>query len=119
MSVSRREALQGAGALIVSFTLSPALPQAGDKLPGSLARTPFLDAWIRIEANGAATAFTGKAELGQGIQTALLQIAAEELEIPVARVTIITADTGRTANEGYTVRVHHDGQGTPSCRHPS
>ena len=106
MSVSRREALQGAGALIVSFTLSPALPQAGDKLPGSLARTPFLDAWIRIEANGAVTAFTGKAELGQGIQTALLQIAAEELEIPVARVTIITADTGRTANEGYTAGSH-------------
>ena len=106
MSVSRREALQGAGALIVSFTLSPALPQAGDKLPGSLARTPLLDAWIRIEANGAVTAFTGKAELGQGIQTALLQIAAEELEIPVARVTIITADTGRTANEGYTAGSH-------------
>ena len=106
MSISRREALQGAGALIVSFTLSPALPQAGDKLPGSLARTPLLDAWIRIEANGAVTAFTGKAELGQGIQTALLQIAAEELEIPVARVTIITADTGRTANEGYTAGSH-------------
>jgi nicotinate dehydrogenase subunit B len=107
MSVSRRDALQGAGALIVSFTLSPALAQqAGDKLPGSLARAPFLDAWIRIDANGSATAFTGKAELGQGIETALLQIAAEELEMPVARVTIITADTGRTANEGYTAGSH-------------
>lgn len=107
MSVSRREALQAAGALIVSFSLSPALAQEADgKLPGSLARTPFLDAWIRIDADGTATAFTGKAELGQGIETALLQIAAEELEIPVARVTIVTADTGRTANEGYTAGSH-------------
>lgn len=112
MSVSRRDVVQGAGALIVSFTLSPAFAQeafvqeAGDKLPGSLARTPYLDAWIRIDANGSATAFTGKAELGQGIETALLQIAAEELEMPVARVTIVTADTGRTANEGYTAGSH-------------
>jgi nicotinate dehydrogenase subunit B len=107
MSVSRRDALQGAGALIVSFTLAPAFAQdAGEKLPGSLARTPYLDAWIRIDANGSATAFTGKAELGQGIETALLQIAAEELEMPVARVTIVTADTGRTANEGYTAGSH-------------
>lgn len=107
MSVSRRDILQGAGALIVSFSLAPTFAQeAADKLPGSLARTPFLDAWIRIDANGSATVFTGKAELGQGIETALLQIAAEELEIPVASVTIVTADTERTANEGYTAGSH-------------
>jgi nicotinate dehydrogenase subunit B len=106
MKVSRRAALRGTGALIVSFSLSPALAQEGDKLPGSLTRNPFLDAWIRIDADGSATAFTGKAELGQGIETALLQIAAEELEMPPARVTVITADTGRTANEGYTAGSH-------------
>ena len=107
MSVSRRDILQGAGALIVSFSLAPTFAQeAADKLPGSLARTPFLDAWIRIDANGSATVFTGKAELGQGIETALLQIAAEELEITVASVTIVTADTERTANEGYTAGSH-------------
>jgi len=110
--LTRRTLLRGAGALIVSFTLSPVPaqeggpPGTGPKLPGSLSRTPYLDAWIRIDADGSATAFTGKAELGQGIKTALLQIAAEELEIPVSRVKIITADTVLTANEGYTAGSH-------------
>ena len=47
----------------------------------------MLDAWIRINADGTATVFTGKVELGQGILTALAQIAAEELDLPLARVT--------------------------------
>ena len=41
-------------------------------------------------------------ELGQGILTALAQIAAEELDLPLARVKIISGDTGRTPNEGQT-----------------
>jgi nicotinate dehydrogenase subunit B len=113
-TLSRRTVLEGAGALIVSFTLFPAVgqegggaaPGDGHKLPGSLSRAPLLDAWIRIDADGSATAFTGKAELGQGIKTALLQIAAEELEMPVSRVKLITADTVLTANEGYTAGSH-------------
>ena len=52
--------------------------------------------------DGSATVFTGKVELGQGIVTALRQIAAEELDLPLARVTIVSGDTGRTPNEGMT-----------------
>lgn len=114
--ISRRAVLQGAGALIVSFTISPAASSqdkgrakaAGTavKLPGSLTNTPYLDAWIRIDADGSVTAFTGKAELGQGIKTALLQITAEELEVPLDHLTLITADTALTANEGYTAGSH-------------
>ena len=62
----------------------------------------MLDAWIRINADGTATVFTGKVELGQGILTALAQIAAEELDLPLARVTMISGDTGQTPNEGQT-----------------
>ncbi|WP_246702420.1 molybdopterin cofactor-binding domain-containing protein [Starkeya sp. ORNL1] len=116
--VSRRALLQGAGAVVVSFALAPeAMAQAvqtetqtgGDanaKLPGSLNQAPFLDSWIRIDAKGEATVFTGKAELGQGIRTALAQVAAEELALPMARIEMITADTGLTANEGYTAGSH-------------
>ncbi|WP_088342733.1 MULTISPECIES: molybdopterin cofactor-binding domain-containing protein [Rhodomicrobium] len=116
ITISRRSALQGAGALIVSFSLARAgfaqgaseTPEgkAAPHLPGSLAVDPHLDAWIRIDADGSATVFTGKAELGQGIKTALIQVAAEELDLPPARITMITADTGRTANEGYTAGSH-------------
>ena len=48
------------------------------------------------------TVFTGKAELGQGVKTALAQVAAEELDVAFARVTLVTADTSATPNEGYT-----------------
>ncbi|MFZ2080098.1 MAG: molybdopterin cofactor-binding domain-containing protein, partial [Xanthobacteraceae bacterium] len=53
-------------------------------------------------ADGSATIFPGKVELGQGITTALTQIAAEELDLPLARVRVLTADTTRSPNEGVT-----------------
>src|SRR5207237_1611706 len=62
----------------------------------------MLDARIRINTDGTATVFTGKVELGQGIVTALAQIAAEELDLPLARISMISGDTGRTPDEGQT-----------------
>src|SRR5438876_7593919 len=101
--LTRREFGAAAGALIVSFALAPqvAVGQAA-RLPGSLANNTMLDAWLRINADGSATIFTGKVELGQGILTALAQIAAEELDLPLARVAIISGDTARTPDEGHT-----------------
>jgi CO/xanthine dehydrogenase Mo-binding subunit len=81
-------------------------PSAKPPLPGSLQGAPFLDSWILIEADGSITVFTGKAELGQGIKTALLQLAAEQLDAPFASLKIVTADTNRTANEGFTAGSH-------------
>ena len=107
--LDRRRVLAGGGALIVSFSLSGAYAQdqapaaaPAPKPPGSLATAPYLDSWIRIEADGGITVFTGKAELGQGIRTALQQIAAEELDVPFDSLKVVTADTRFTANEGYT-----------------
>jgi Aerobic-type carbon monoxide dehydrogenase, large subunit CoxL/CutL homologs len=76
------------------------------KLPGDLDKTPMLDSWIAIDAQGRITVFAGKAELGQGIKTALIQCAAEEIEVDPAGITLITADTERTPNEGYTAGSH-------------
>jgi nicotinate dehydrogenase subunit B len=110
--LTRRNVLAGVGALIVSFSCAPRLlaqaPPGGsaNALPGSLKETPFLDSWVRIEADGGVTVFTGKAELGQGIKTALLQVAAEELDVSFAGVKLVTADTTRTANEGFTAGSH-------------
>jgi CO/xanthine dehydrogenase Mo-binding subunit len=113
--VSRRAVLAGGGALIVSFPLRRAFGQeskgqsAGkkaDKLPGSLDKEPMLDGWIRIDPDNTITVFTGKAELGQGIKTALIQVAAEELSVEPQAITLITADTSRTPNEGYTAGSH-------------
>src|SRR5262249_17108901 len=102
--ISRRAFTAGAGGLVLAFSLDPQvlLAQQPPKLPGSLAGNPKLDAWIHIGADGNATVFTGKVELGQGIVTALAQIAAEELDLPLARVQMMTADTTRSPNEGQT-----------------
>ena len=110
VNLDRRQVLAGGGALIVSFSMSDAFAQehataGAPKPPGSLASSPYLDAWIRIDADGI-TAFTGKAELGQGFKTAFQQIAAEELDVPFEAIKVVTADTGRTANEGYTAGSH-------------
>ena len=114
--LSRRGLLASAGALIVSFSLSGAMAQEAQNkgeeprqptpLPGSLKDSPLLDSWIRIGADGSITVFTGKAELGQGIKTALMQIAAEQLGVDPAAITLVTADTGQTPNEGYTAGSH-------------
>jgi nicotinate dehydrogenase subunit B len=102
VSLSRRDFAKGIGGIVLAFSLDPALAQQPKQLPGSLSNNRMLDAWIRIDADGTATVFTGKVELGQGILTALAQIAAEELDLPLARVTMIPGDTGRTPNEGVT-----------------
>jgi nicotinate dehydrogenase subunit B len=112
--LSRRRVLAGGGALIVNFSFSDAFaqdqasPAAGSapSPPGSLKTSPFLDSWIRIDADGSITVFTGKAELGQGFKTAFQQIAAEELDVPFKSLKVITADTRLTANEGYTSGSH-------------
>jgi CO/xanthine dehydrogenase Mo-binding subunit len=107
-----RRAVLGGGALIVAFALSPGRPaaqavgEAGPKLPGDLAKYPMLDSWIRIGGDGKITVFTGKAELGQGIKTALVQLAAEELVVAPEAILLVTADTALTPDEGYTAGSH-------------
>jgi len=104
--LSRRSFLKGTGALIVSFAVAGVAEELG------LAQGPFgtqdqrvgrqLDAWLAIAADGRVTAYTGKAELGQGIYTAQVQLVAEELSVPLARVTLIQCDTATSPDQGTT-----------------
>ncbi len=108
--LTRRRLLATGGALVVSFSLLTELARAqgpeAPKLPGDLNKSPMLDSWIGIDAEGQITVFSGKAELGQGIRTALIQCAAEELEVALESIRLVTADTDRTPNEGYTAGSH-------------
>ncbi|OZI19955.1 aldehyde dehydrogenase [Bordetella genomosp. 9] len=108
-----RRRFLAAGAITVGFSLLPHMPamaqeaaSKGPKLPGNLNTTPMLDAWVRLDETGKLTVFTGKAELGTGVRTAFIQIAAEELDVAPEAVHLVTADTGRTPNEGYTAGSH-------------
>src|SRR5947207_5344204 len=71
-------------------------------LPGMLAANPRLDQWVRFASPGRVTVSTGRVEIGQGVLTAMRQIAAEELDIAPERILLQTGDTELTPNEGYT-----------------
>jgi CO/xanthine dehydrogenase Mo-binding subunit len=71
-------------------------------LPSVLADNPRLDRWLNFAVPGKVELATGRVELGQGVLTAMTQIAAEELDIAFERITIRSGDTDRTPNEGYT-----------------
>ena len=104
--VSRREFFKRTGAIIVGFSFAAPAARAQQptpaRLPGSLNTNRMLDGWIRINTDGTVTIFTGKVELGQGILTALAQIAADELDVAYERIQMVSADTSRTPNEGMT-----------------
>jgi CO/xanthine dehydrogenase Mo-binding subunit len=76
---------------------SPAL-----KLPVSLAANPMLSSWIRFSPEGQVVVSPGKVEIGQGIVTALAQIAADELDVDIGRVRMVRASTAASPNEGVT-----------------
>ncbi len=101
-----RRVVLGGGSLLIGFTLARAARGAAPVPVGDLRVMPELDAWIRLDPDGRVTVLTGKVELGQGIKTALIQVAAEELDLAPTRITLITADTGRTPDEGYTAGSH-------------
>jgi nicotinate dehydrogenase subunit B len=72
------------------------------QLPTNLAANPRLSRWLRFDAQGFVQLSPGKIEIGQGIVTALAQIAADELDIDIARVRMIPATTAASPNEGVT-----------------
>src|SRR5215468_8641277 len=75
---------------------------AAPQLPGILRDNPRLDRWVRFEEPGRVTVSTGRVEIGQGVLTAMRQIAAEELDVAPERILLQTGDTELTPNEGYT-----------------
>jgi len=107
LTVSRRNFLKGSAGLVVAFsivdptTLLAAAGEAEGKSVGSPSSSK-LYAWLAIDPDNTATLFTGKVETGTGVETALAQIAAEELEFPVDRLDVVMGTTSRTVDQGPT-----------------
>jgi nicotinate dehydrogenase subunit B len=104
---SRRDFLRRSGALIVTFGAAGVAGDfglAGGASAQGINGSPGadLDSWIAITADGRVTAFTGKCEFGQGLFTAQTQLIAEELSVPIDRVTLIQCDTALTPDQGTT-----------------
>src|ERR1700726_3730075 len=71
-------------------------------LPPLLAANPRLDQWVGFPSPGRVAVSTGRVEIGQGVLTAMRQIAADELDVAADRILLHTGDTDLTPNEGYT-----------------
>jgi nicotinate dehydrogenase subunit B len=104
---SRRDFLKSTGVLIVSFSLPSMSSKTGFAQSGTPAgpKTVALDdvdAFLAIDASGGVTLYSGKVDLGTGIGTALTQIVAEELDVPVTRIQVVEGDTALTPAQGKT-----------------
>ena len=90
-------------------------------LPGSLAANPFLDTWIRVDPADTITVFTGKVELGQGVLAAIGRIAADQLDVRLDRIRVLSRPAATIGPvEPLTVGSNVDGaernSGPTGCR---
>jgi nicotinate dehydrogenase subunit B len=101
LRISRRELLMAGGALVVGFAMpSGVVGQTGGD-PGKPALAPDeLDSWIAVGHDGRVTAFFGKMDMGQGVDVAIGQIVADELDVAFERVIVVMGDTALTCNQG-------------------
>ena len=101
---SRRHFLKGSGALVVAFSVAELAGKLGiapERMLAQGGNTPqTLDSWIAIGNDGVVTAYTGRADMGQGMSTVQTQLIAEELSVPVNRVRLVQCDTGMTPDQG-------------------
>src|SRR5205823_6726001 len=104
LAASRRDFLKTAGIMMIGFGVGagPAAAQSPLNPSGNVDATQ-VDNWVAIGADESITVFAGKAELGTGMKTMQIQIAAEELSVPVERITIVLCRSGVTPNQGLTV----------------
>jgi nicotinate dehydrogenase subunit B len=104
---SRREFLKGGGAMVVGFSLAGPLLSLIDagtaeaanaqvSVPADVTKTPAVDAWLAIQANGDIVIYQSKVEIGAGETTAIAQIAADELYVPLSRIIMHRVDTSVT-----------------------
>jgi CO/xanthine dehydrogenase Mo-binding subunit len=104
LGLTRRDFLQSSGGLVIAFSLpgrARATVAAADQTR-AFGEPPAgqLYAWLAVHPDNRATLYTGKVDTGTGTQTALAQIAAEELDFPVDRLDVVMGTTSETVDQG-------------------
>jgi nicotinate dehydrogenase subunit B len=101
-TIDRRSLLQASAALIVTFSL-PVVRAEARVASGTKTLSPDrVDGFLAIARDGHVTAYSGKVDLGTGVRTALTQMVAEELDVPMSHVTVVEGDTALTPDQGTT-----------------
>src|SRR5262245_53034448 len=102
LEASRRDFLKTAGVMMIGFGVAATADAQSAINPSGNADPAQLDNWVAIAADESITVFAGKCEIGTGIRTLQHQLAAEELSVPLERITLVLCRTGITPNQGYT-----------------
>src|SRR5258705_4350697 len=100
--IDRRSLLQATGALVVTFSLTPSGAEAQSPSAAKTVSPDRVDGFLAIGTDGKVTVYSGKVDLGTGVLTALTQIVAEELDVPMSDVAVIQGDTALTPDQGTT-----------------
>ncbi|HET7265314.1 MAG TPA: molybdopterin cofactor-binding domain-containing protein [bacterium] len=104
--LTRRHLLRAGGVLLVGWTLRPTAASAQapgpDQYLGKTVASDAVDGFLAIHPDGAVTVFSGKVDLGTGIRAGIMQMAAEELDVTIGRLTIVDGDTALTPDQGGT-----------------
>jgi nicotinate dehydrogenase subunit B len=100
--LNRRSVLKASGALVVTFTLMPRFSVAAPAGAAKPVTVDVVDSYLAIGSDGRITVYSGKVDLGTGVRTALTQIVADELYVPLDHVTVIQGDTLLTPDQGPT-----------------
>ncbi len=116
----RRDFLKGTGALVVSFSFSGALPRALAQTAAAVGadteEPTALDSWLAVAQDGTVTVYTSKVELGTGVETALAQMVAEELDVPLDKVVMYFGDTDKSVDQATTAASRTLERGGPQLR---
>ena len=101
---SRRAFLSASGALMIGLASPDAWAQAARPSPKSPNNPDLLadslDAYLAIDKNGKVDVFYGAIDGGQGLETSIAQMVAEELDVPLSAIRMVMGDTRRTLNMG-------------------
>jgi len=103
--MKRRDFIRTGGAIIVSFAFDAALPDMSSAQTSDLGKPVDpreVDSFLAIHTDGSVTIYTSKVDVGTGLKIAMSQVVAEELDIPVDRITVVEGDTALTPNQGGT-----------------
>src|SRR5436309_10967517 len=130
-TLTRRDFLmRGGGLLVVGFnwrlfatsasTQRDILPELAHPQYVPSARTLLnpedLDSWLAIAANGKVTVYTGRIDMGTGVETSFAQFVADELEVPFEDVTMVMGDTGVTPDQGKSTASSNSSRGAQPLR---
>lgn len=103
-NLTRRSLLKGAGGLVVAFSVTRGFGPAAAEATGTLKSVAegAVDSYLSIDADGLVTVYSGKIDYGTGVRTGFAQMVAEELSVPLDRVSVIEGDTALTPDQGPT-----------------